>query len=140
MGLTFVPTEKGGLDMTRDEATSLLYQYKYFFEHRRKRNRYTEQFAKALGIAIKSLQVESEWITDSKPRKDGTYMVTLDAFSHHRYIKIFNYGKPLLPNREVKGKCWYRADAEWGDIVYDDGEILAWMPLPTPYEESEVGE
>ncbi len=32
---------------------------------------------------------------------------------------------------------WYRSDSEWGDVVYDDTDILAWMPLPEPYEEEE---
>lgn len=79
--------------------------------------------------------IEPKWITDRKPTEEGTYMVTLDAFGHHRYIDLMHYGKPLMPNRKVRGKCWYRADDEWGDIVYDDEEILAWLPLPTPYSE-----
>lgn len=76
---------------------------------------------------------EPKWITDRKPTKSGTYMVTLDAFGQHRYIRLRHYGKPLLPNRDVKGVCWYRTDDEGYDVVYDDDEILAWMPLPKPY-------
>ena len=45
-----------------------------------------------------------------------------------------HYDKPQIPNREVGGVCWYRSDDEWGDVVYDDADILAWMPLPTPYK------
>ena len=41
----------------------------------------------------------------------------------------------LMPNRKVKGPCWYRSDSEWGDVVYDDTDIIAWMPLPKPYRE-----
>ena len=68
-----------------------------------------------------------------KPTEQGKYMVTLDSFGH-KHIDLFYYGKPLMPNRKVRGKCWYRSDDEWGDVVYDDIDILAWMPLPTPYK------
>ena len=68
-----------------------------------------------------------------KPTEQGKYMVTLDSFGH-KHIDLFYYGKPLMPNRKVRGKCWYRSDDEWGDVVYDDSDILAWMPLPTLYK------
>ena len=68
-----------------------------------------------------------------KPTEEAKYMVTLDSFGHKR-IDLFYYGKPMMPNRKVRGKCWYRSDDEWGDVVYDDTDILAWMPLPTPYK------
>ena len=69
-----------------------------------------------------------------KPTEQGKYMVTLDSFGHKR-IDLFYYGKPMMPNRKVRGKCWYRSDDEWGDVVYDDTDILAWQPLPKPYAE-----
>lgn len=69
-----------------------------------------------------------------KPTEQGKYMVTIDSFGH-KHIDLFYYGKPLMPNRKVRGKCWYRSDDEWGDVVYDDTEILAWQPLPKPYAE-----
>lgn len=71
-----------------------------------------------------------------KPTETGEYMVTLDAWGH-RYIGIMYYAKPQMPNREVNGICWYRSDDEWGDVVYDDKDVIAWMSLPTPYKESE---
>ena len=49
-------------------------------------------------------------------------------------MSIMHYDKPFMPNIEVSGACWYRDDDEWGDVVYDDKDILAWMPLPTPYK------
>lgn len=89
----------------------------------------------ALQMAIESLQVETvQGWRKGKPTEQGEYMVTLDAFGH-RHIDLFYYGKPLMPNRKVRGKCWYRSDDEWGDVVYDDKDILAWMPLPKPYRE-----
>lgn len=68
-----------------------------------------------------------------KPTEQGKYMVTLDSFGH-KHIDLFYYGKPMMPNRKVRGKCWYRSDDEWGDVVYDDTDILAWQPLPKPYK------
>ena len=83
---------------------------------------------------IRNASAEPKWITDRKPTESGRYMVTLDSFGHKR-IDLFYYGKPIMPNRKVRGKCWYRSDDEWGDVVYDDTDILAWMPLPKPYGE-----
>lgn len=73
-----------------------------------------------------------EWETDKKPSKDGSYLTTIKTFGS-RYIDIMHFGKPFMPNRECKGKCWYIIDDEWGDIIYDDEKILAWMPLPKPF-------
>lgn len=68
-----------------------------------------------------------------KPTEQGKYMVTVDSM-RHGMVELMYYGKPLMPNRKVKGMCWYRSDDEWGDVVYDDTDILAWMPLPKPYK------
>lgn len=52
--------------MTREEATNLLYRLKFFFDHTRKRGRYSEQLAKALGMAIESLQTDIVRCKDCK--------------------------------------------------------------------------
>ena len=83
--------------------------------------------------ALPSAEAVQGWRTD-KPIENGKYMVTLDAWGH-RYIDIMYYGKPQMPNCEVRGMCWYKADHEYGDVVYEDEDILAWMPLPEPYRE-----
>lgn len=83
-------------------------------------------------VELERKLAEREWRT-GKPTENGKYMVTLDAWGH-RYIAIMHYSKPQMPNREVNGTCWYRYDDEWGDVVYDDKDILAWMPLPDPYK------
>ena len=72
------------------------------------------------------------WRT-GKPTENGEYMVTLEAWGY-RYIDVMHYAKPLMPNREVDGKCWYRYDDDFGDVVYDDSDVVAWMPLPKPYK------
>lgn len=82
-------------------------------------------------IEIPSADTVQGWRI-GKPTEQGQYMVTLDSFGY-KHIDLFYYGKPLMPNRKVRGKCWYRSDDEWGDVVYDDTDILAWQPLPKPY-------
>lgn len=92
--------------------------------------------------ALKAKTKHGKWVPCSErlPNKEDLYMVTLKTFSDdYRFIDLFHYGKPLMPNCKVKGACWYRSDSEWGDVVYDDTDILAWMSLPLPYrEDSEV--
>lgn len=114
--------------MTNDEAIKLIQD-----DIRLHHDYLSSKYKKALRMAIESLSTESKWIIDDKPTEDGKYIVTLDAFGHHRFIDILCYGKPLMPNREVSGKCWYRTYGEWGDVVYDDEDILAWVPMK-PYE------
>ena len=93
---------------------------------------------------LKAKSKHGKWIPCSErlPNKEDQYMVTLKTFSDdYKFIDLLYYGKPLMPNCKVKGACWYRSDSEWGDVVYDDTDILAWMSLPKPYrEESEVEE
>ena len=83
-------------------------------------------------LALPSANAVQGWRI-GKPTEQGKYMVTIDSFGHKR-IDLFYYGKPMMPNRKVRGKCWYRSDDEWGDVVYDDTDILAWQPLPKPYK------
>ena len=86
----------------------------------------------AIRIYDSSAEAVQGWRT-GKPTENGEYMVTLDAWGH-RYIDVMHYAKPQMPNIEVDGTCWYRDDDEWGDVVYDDSDIIAWMPLPNPYK------
>ena len=87
-----------------------------------------------------SAEAVQGWRT-GKPTKGGKYIVTLIGIGGYRFVSIMHYDKPFMPNIEVSGACWYRDDDEWGDVVYDDKDILAWMPLPEPYrEEREVEE
>ena len=80
-----------------------------------------------------SAEAVQGWRT-GKPTKGGKYIVTLIGIGGYRFVSIMHYDKPFMPNIEVSGACWYRDDDEWGDVVYDDKDILAWMPLPTPYK------
>lgn len=116
--------------MTREEAIHRLKNTAWLGT-----NKDREETEQAVDMAIEALSADNEqcWRI-GKPTEQGKYMVTLDSFGHKR-IDLFYYGKPMIPNRKVRGKCWYRSDDEWGDVVYDDTDILAWQPLPTPYGE-----
>lgn len=83
---------------------------------------------------VPSAEAVQGWRT-GKPTKGGKYIVTLIGIGDYRFIDIMHYDKPCMPNKEVSGACWYRDDDEWGDVVYGDSDILAWMPLPKPYRE-----
>lgn len=111
--------------MTREEAIERLEFLKGV---------YSVDTGTALNMAIEALQVDDVqgWKT-GKPTEQGKYMVTIDFFGY-KHIDLFHYGKPMMPNRKVRGMCWYRSDNECGDVVYDNEDILAWMPLPKPYK------
>ena len=86
--------------------------------------------------ALPSAEAVQGWIPCSErlPDEEGEYIATVSADGGHMYIGIIYYGKPLMPNRKVNGKCWYHSDDEWGDVVYDDDDIFAWIQLPEPYK------
>lgn len=82
--------------------------------------------------ALPSADTVQSWITDRNPTEDGTYLVTI-ADEDGGIVCELHYGEPLMPICKVNGKCWYDSDDEFGDCPYCD--IIAWMPLPTPYRE-----
>jgi hypothetical protein len=115
--------------MTREEAIARLEANRGAFVFK--------ETNEALGMAIEALtnvqnMHKGEWRT-GKPKKQGEYTVTVKSM-RGGMVELLYYGKPLMPNYKVKGMCWYRSDDEWGDVVYDDADILAWQPLPTPYK------
>ncbi|MBQ1760637.1 MAG: hypothetical protein IIZ94_13260 [Prevotella sp.] len=120
--------------MTREEAIQELKEINTALESWSGFTKYPHALYIAIDMAIEALSTDAkeDWITD-KPTEQGRYMVTIDSF-RYKHIDLFHYGKPMMPNRKVRGMCWYRSDDEWGDVVYDDKDILAWMPLPTPYK------
>ena len=98
-------------------------------------NRTLWHYAESIDMAIEALsEPKTGWIPVSErlPDKDGSYLVTYPLLGRDLWISTMWYGTPLMPNRPVKGKCFYVSDGEWGDVPYDD--VLAWMPLPEPYK------
>ena len=118
--------------MTREEAKEIL---THNWTRVDNPNYSESELDEAFFMAIEALSADAvQGWRIGKPTEQGKYMVTLDSFGH-KHIDLFYYGKPMMPNRKVRGKCWYRSDDEWGDVVYDDTDILAWQPLPKPYAE-----
>ena len=85
----------------------------------------------------------NSWISvkDKLPDKNGNYLVT----TKYNSLRILSYAKDLYKVHEYdffdkKGKDgWYDYDSEWGYVSYEDC-IIAWMPLPKPYEPQESEE
>lgn len=85
--------------------------------------------------ALPSAEPKTGWIPVSErlPEEHGVYLVTFPmTLKDTMSVTILMYGKPLMPNTEIKKVCWYDSDSEYGDIVYDD--VVAWMPMPKPYK------
>lgn len=74
----------------------------------------------------------SEWITDKMPDAEGKYLVTMNCYGE--FVDWLYYGFPSMPNYKSKGMNWYHSSDEWGDVLYRNTDILAWMPLPKPYK------
>lgn len=89
-------------------------------------------------LTLPSAEPKTGWIpvTERLPKEHGAYLVTFPMMLKDKMsVTILLYGKPLMPNTEIKKVCWYDSDSEYGDIVYDD--VVAWMPMPDPYEGGE---
>ena len=96
---------------------------------------------KALDLAISTLKQQSKWISVSEkvPENNGTYLVTLKYFNHNS-IDIMSYAENLSKIDEfdfcgVNRAGWYDYDSECG--YYEVDRVIAWMPLPSMYEEKE---
>lgn len=82
-----------------------------------------------------------EWISvkDHLPTKNGDYLVTIDCFGKHRYMKMVSWANDLnkldkwdFPADEYKGiSGFYDNDSEWG--YYEVSDVLAWCKIE-PYE------
>lgn len=80
----------------------------------------------------------SEWIPTAKelPKEEGRYLVSLwwKIGNKNGFVKVLYYGTSIYD--EWKGLKFYDT-YEGEDVLYDDGEVLAWMPLPKAYEVEE---
>ena len=84
-----------------------------------------------------------KWIPVSERLpKDGTYLVTLEGINGKPRIDMMSFAKDLYKVDEFdfpKHKCgWYNYDSEYG--YWECTKVIAWMPLPKPYEPQERSE
>lgn len=94
----------------------------------------------------------SDWITDRKPDKNGTYLCVFTISGSNIYFRnILSYATDLYAvdhfdfqkyryKKKTDRAGWYDLDSEYGYIHYDDDEVLAWMELPELPEQFRKGE
>ena len=88
-------------------------------------------------------QKSGKWIPVSERLpEDGTYLVTVGRVVGGAGIDIKSFAKDLHKVDEFdfpKHKSgWYDYDSEYG--YWQDASVIAWMPLPEPYEPQESEE
>ena len=84
-----------------------------------------------------------KWILCSERLpEDGTYLVTVERIVGKPRTDIKSFAKDLNKVDEFdfpKHKCgWYNYDSEYG--YWEDTKVIAWQPLPKPYEPQESEE
>ena len=93
-----------------------------------------ERIATAMNVSLMELissDIEaSGWIPVSErlPSESDNYLCTIPLDADETYTEVLTFHKGRF----------YEDDDEWGAIYHDD--VLAWMPLPKPYKESEIEE
>ena len=90
-----------------------------------------------------SMEKTGRWIPVSeKLPEDGIYLVTAERTTGKPRVGIKSYAKDLNRVDDFdfpKHKCgWYDYDSEYG--YWEDTDVIAWMPLPQPYEPQESEE
>lgn len=96
-----------------------------------------EYWQELMDMAIIALQNQPVWIPVSErlPEKEGRYLVT---FRSERKTYLVGYGNCRMSVDGKKiGYGWY--DLHYA-IYFDEKSIIAWMPLPETYRESEEEE
>lgn len=101
--------------MTNIKASEVLKEIKYYTEDLPPYS--PDEVAEALEMAIKALEQQPRWIPvyEKLPEQEGWYLISLG------------------------GKTYGGADVDMyckGWVKYGT-HVIAWMPLPEPYEESE---
>ncbi len=74
-----------------------------------------------------TVSAEAEWIPCSErlPNESDDYLCTIPLDADETYTEVLTFHKGRF----------YEDDDEWGATYHDD--VLAWMPLPTPYKGGE---
>lgn len=92
---------------------------------------------------IEDLPSVTQWISvNEKLPEDGTYLVTVKRSLDRKSVDILSFAKDLNEVDDFdfpKHKCgWYDYDSEFG--YFEDTDVIAWMPLPEPYNKAESEE
>lgn len=111
-----------GIRINRDELTRAL-----FYDR--------EQYQKGYADA----KAEERWIPlkDGYP-EDGTYCLVTIECSYGKSVIMAGFSENFRKwdfSGEVERKAFYRSDPVWGCI--EVGGVVAWKPLPKPYERRE---
>lgn len=125
--------------MKREEAIKILWQYDINFEPHP-----AEDVMHAIDMAIEALQREPKWIPVT------WHEITEEERSENGYPKDWGVFMDCeMPSDEQEILVTTRYGTVDKDVCYMDGEfsldsgydwiddIVAWMPLPEPYKESE---
>ena len=88
--------------------------------------------------AIKALE-QPRWISVSErlPEVNGQYLTTIEGIGYYNRIRSFTNSLHKIDKYKFSSKeaGWYFYDSECGYI--EEADVIAWMPLPQPYTESE---
>lgn len=80
-------------------------------------------------------------VSERLPKKDGIYLVTVQSIFCEPRIYIKSFAKDLHKVNAFdfpKHKCgWYDYDSEFG--FWEDITVIAWSPLPKPYDPLKEG-
>ena len=127
--------------MTKEEAISIIEDRIHVTEY--VESSYVDCVdIEALRIAIKALkQPEQQWVPCSEglpKEKDAGILKKLGTEKRSEYV---------LATVEVKGErmtvtaCTYDGKWDWNmKYAFPDFKVVAWMPLPRPYQEGEQDE
>lgn len=116
----------------RAEAIDILTRMStnHFYGHR-------EQEAFKLGAEA----LKQRWIpvTERLPEEDKEVLISYrykegEGDTSHVNISITTYGQMYFGGRKIEGVKHWRAPFEYFHSNY---EVIAWMPLPTPYKGGE---
>lgn len=115
-------------DMTKEEAIKIL-KYNSNVIHKTMTGETDPNEVEALDMAIKALEQESRWIPVSAklPEKTGWYLITFKVYRGDYAVCQMCYRRPE--------NYWARDDIS--KKVFDNDEVVAWMPLPQPYRKVE---
>lgn len=98
----------------------------------------------AIGILLDMEEEEPRWIPCSErlPEEDTDVLISYrykegEGDTSHAYIDITTYGQMYFGGRLVAGVKHWRPPFEYFTSNY---EVIAWLPLPTPYEGEESDE